>query len=93
MLDDFVATVIEPGVGVAFPDYVLIVALVVLFIFFALDIRIGLLITFVSIAGLYVAFAAINWPTNNILTVFMGIFVLLVLSLFIPFQKSKGGYA
>jgi len=90
MLDNFVRDIVAPGLGVTFPDYVLIVYLIILFIFFAVDIRIGLVISFVATALLYVGFTAIGWPTLNIITVFFAIIVLLALSLFISKRRTGG---
>jgi hypothetical protein len=93
MLDKVVQNVIEPGIGMGFQDYILICSLLGFLIFYALDVRVGLLITFVGLSTLYIAFQGLGWSTANLIILVLASVVLLSLSLFMSYQKTRVGYA
>ena len=93
MLSDLVNAVIQPSFGIGIQDYILLVTILGLFIFYAIDLRIGLLIQFVSLALMFIAFHAISWPTQHVLLALLATLVLLALSLFVSYQKTRGSYS
>lgn len=90
-LASFLTDTVAPNLGTTWPDFLLIIILAALIIAFALGLRLGLLISFVTLALTYVFFSNIGLVTRNVLVVLMAVAVLLFLSLFVSNSRQQSG--
>lgn len=77
------------NLAISFPDLFLILTVLFLFFFFAVDIRMGIVMTFLLFGLELIVFYQLGLPTTNILLLFLGSFVLLTLSLYIQVAKNN----
>lgn len=77
------------NLAIGFPDLFLILTVFVLLFFFAIDIRMGIVLTFLFFGLELIIFYQLGMPTTNILLLFLGSFVLLTLSLYIQVAKNN----
>jgi len=82
---------ISNNLGIAYPDLILVLIMCFVFFFYAIDIRLGMLLTFITSSVLFVIFYELGLSYNHIILFFLLSFGLLVLSLYFTAQRT-GGY-
>lgn len=91
MLEDFLSGTVAGNLGLGWADLLLIVVLLVTLIFFAMSFRIGLITAFVVLAATYVGFYEWGLDTLHVFTIFVGIGVIMIASLFISMKRNTPG--
>ncbi len=82
---------ISNNLGIAYPDLILVVIMCFVFFFYAIDLRLGIMLTFIASSLLFVVFYELGIDYNHTILFFLLSFGLLVLSLYFTAQRT-GGY-
>lgn len=90
-LETFVTNMFAEPLGVAWPDLVLILMLALGLLFFAMGLRSGLIMLWAFLGIGYMIYSSIGMDTFHILTLFIVIGVLMVVSLFVSHSHAKSG--
>lgn len=78
--------------GASAGDIGIIVLAIGCLIFFAVSVRLALLISMVLFAGLYVAYYLIGWSTEKVLIILILIIIFMAFTLMISGKKEGGLY-
>lgn len=88
---NLVSEFIAQPLGFAWPDLVLILILLMSIIFFAIGLRSGLVLLWMTLGLLYMIFYNSALETNHVLTLFVVVGVIMIVSMFISHSKSNSG--
>jgi hypothetical protein len=84
-----ITTQMSMALGISLADLILLVTACVLLLFYAVDIRMGVVLTFLFFSVEVIAFQALSLPTTNVVLLSFGAFVFLALSLYISVAKNN----
>ncbi len=87
LLENFFST----PLGFSWPDFVLVILLAMSLLFFALGLRSGLILLWASLGLTYLAFQSFGLDTFHVLTLFVLVGVIMVMSLFISVSRQDSG--
>ena len=90
-LSNFVNQYLANPLGVVWPDLILILLLAMSFIFFALGLRLGLILLWALLGVGYMVYYGLGIDTFHILTLFIVVGVIMVVSMFISHSHEKSG--
>lgn len=82
-------TLVATNLGVGIDDLLIIFTGLVLLLFYAVDFRIGVVLTFFLFSVEVIVFQAIGLPTSKIVILSLGSFVLLALSMYVSVAKNR----
>lgn len=77
------------SLGIGFGDLLTLITGMVLIIFYAVDLRMGIVLTFLFFSVDVIIFDAMQLPTTNIVILTFGAFVLLCLSMYVSVSKNN----
>lgn len=87
LMENFIST----PLGFEYPDFILIILLAMSLLFFALGLRSGLILLWALLGLTYMSFQAFNMDTFHVLTIFLVVGVIMVVSLFISVPRQESG--
>lgn len=88
---DFLGAWIAEPLGFVWGDLILVLVLVTSLIFFALGLRSGLILLWMSLGLIYMAYYNLGIDTLHVLTLFILVGVIMVVSILISHSREKSG--
>jgi|TARA_Y100000310_G_scaffold345632_1_gene467500 hypothetical protein len=79
------------NLGISFPDLILLMVILSSIVFFAMDLRIGLIVLFMLSGGFFVVFTLLTLEAFKFLVITLMAFVFMMLSLLISHRRGTGG--
>ena len=77
------------NIGIPKEDLIILITLLSCIIFMAKEVRIGIIIAFLLSACIFVVFYSLGWQYFHALVVFFIMLVILILSLFISYERTS----
>lgn len=77
------------NLGIGIPDLLILFTSLVLLLFYAVDFRIGVVLTFFLFSVDVIVFQALGFPTSKIVILALASFVLLALSMYLSVAKNR----